>query len=124
MNPGSSQFASQFPDAEETMSKMESKKLQTILDCGQLKPSTPLADIYYFEALEHDARIAQELMDPARKTPETPLEREQREVIRQLHSALTESMSAIQYLHVHLGAEEMRSNATKSLHAATPFLED
>lgn len=52
-------------------------------------------------------RIAYELMDPSRKTVDTPLEHEQREVIKRLIAAI--------------GDEEAEE---KAIAAAAPFLED
>lgn len=59
----------------------ESKKLQTTQD-GLYALSFIVSD-----KVLHDLRIAHELMDSSRKTPETPLEKEQREVIRRLVGA-------------------------------------
>jgi len=79
----------------------ESKKLQTVLDCGQIKPAAPLADIFYFEALEHDTVIAHE----------------QREVVRKLVLAI----------HGLSEWRTMRNDSSEAvmqaLFAADPFLE-
>lgn len=50
------------------------------------------------------ARIAHELMDPARKTAETPLEHEQREVIRQQEEALARAENCMRKAMRYMGS--------------------
>lgn len=100
---------------------IESKKLQT--DVSQLQhalddPGHSTLGIITalrpsFLTCIHDALIAHELMDPSRKTPETPLEKEQREVIRVLVKALNSAndLGLVSYAPLHL-----------ALKAAAPYL--
>lgn len=127
MNPGSSQFNAQFPDVEEAM---ESKKLQTVNAGGWLAEAGQTVDGKKLRAtvlsVYHDARIAHELMDDKRTTPETPLESRQRELIQQLAEALSACYGDLNAFPRSLGMNFTKGAhlAKSALTAAAPFLED
>lgn len=100
MNPGSSQFASQFPDAEETMSKMESKKLQAFV-----RDSGDIASVG-FPTLGADAR-------------------EIRETIRIAHEMLPIIKALVAAIHDECTEDGGYLLPTlKALDAAAPYIQD
>lgn len=63
MNPGSSQFASQFPDAEETMSKMESKTIANLPGLRVEAVIVPIRECLVFkcDTMKESQRLANKM---------------------------------------------------------------
>lgn len=90
-----------------------SKKLQTTLSCGDLKPASVRAEVYFYEALEHDARVAHEMLPVIKQ-----LERELAHLVNLLHGPFE------CYGEIEIPGLATLNGARAALNSAAPFLQE